>query len=256
MKVSIITVCYNSEATIREAIESVLSQTYTDIEYIIVDGASSDSTLSIVDEYQRKIAKVISEEDSGLYDAMNKGVLAATGDVLGILNSDDVYSGNTVISDIVQSFIENQHCDLVFGDVVFVKPNNLDIVVRYYRSRYFKPWKLRFGWMPPHPATFIRKSVYSSLGLYSLDYKISADYDLFVRMLLLRGLKYYRLDKTLVKMRTGGVSSSGLLSNVRLNLEIVRACRRNGVYTNVFFLLGKIPFKLVELIRKPKNLVV
>ncbi len=256
MKVSIITVCYNSEATIREAIESVLSQTYTDIEYIIVDGASSDSTLSIVDEYQRKIAKVISEEDSGLYDAMNKGVLAATGEVLGILNSDDVYSGNAVISDIVQSFIENQYSDLVFGDVVFVKPNNLDTVVRYYRSRYFKSWKLRFGWMPPHPATFIRKSVYSSVGLYALDYEISADFELFVRMLLLRRLKYYRLDKTLVKMRFGGVSSSGLLNIIRLNFEIVRACRRNGVYTNIFFLLGKIPFKLVELIRKPKNLVV
>jgi len=251
MKISIITVCYDSAATIRDTFGSVSSQTYHNIEYIVVDGGSADSTLEIAAKYSSIISRLISEPDNGLYDAMNKGIQAATGDVIGILNSDDLYESNTVISDVAASFAASPDSDIVFGDVVFVNQDKLDVITRHYRAGHFKAWKLRFGWMPPHPATFIKKSAYEKVGLYSLEYKISADYEMFVRMLLVSGLKLTRLDKVLVRMRSGGVSTSGFSSTIRLNKEIVKACRRNGVYTNVLMLLTKVPFKLFELVRKP-----
>lgn len=251
MNISIITVCYNSAATIRDTIESVLAQTYPNIEYLIVDGASTDNTLAIIGEYQDKITHVISEPDKGLYDAMNKGILAATGEVIGILNSDDIYENTHVIRDIAAHFAAHPLSDLIFGDVVFVKPDQLDTITRHYNAQYFKAWKLRFGWMPPHPATFIRKTAYQQTGLYSLNYKISADYEMFVRMLLVKRLTYTRINQVLVRMRAGGISSSGIRSNIRLNAEIVTACRTNGVYTNIALVLTKIPFKLFELTHKP-----
>lgn len=253
LKISIITVCYNSAATIRDTIESVLAQIYPNIEYIIVDGASTDNTLTIVGEYQDRITRVISEPDKGLYDAMNKGVLAATGEVIGILNSDDIYENTHVISDIAAQFAAQPYNDLIFGDIVFVKPDQLNTVTRYYNAHHFKAWKLRFGWMPPHPATFIRKTAYQKTGLYSLGYKISADYEMFVRMLLVKHLTYTRINKVLARMRVGGISSSGIRSNIRLNTEIVKACRTNGIYTNMVMLMTKVPFKLLELVRKPPN---
>lgn len=253
LKISIITVCYNSEATIRDTIESVLSQDYSDIEYIIVDGASKDGTMAIVNEYKDRIAKIVSEPDKGIYDAMNKGVSLATGDVVGILNSDDYYETSNVIEDVVQHFEQAPNSELVFGDVVFVQPENLQRVVRFYRSGHFKAWKLRFGWMPPHPATFIRKRAYERVGMYSLEYKISADFEMFVRLLLVYKLTFSKVDKVLVRMRAGGVSTSGVKSSIRLNSEIVRACRDNDVYTNLVFVLSKIPFKLIELLKKPSG---
>jgi glycosyltransferase involved in cell wall biosynthesis len=252
VKISIITVCYNSAATIRDTIDSVIAQTYPHIEYIIVDGASTDNTIAVIGEYQDKITCIISEPDKGLYDAMNKGILAATGEIIGILNSDDIYESTHIISYIATYFATHPHSDLIFGDVVFVKPDQLNTITRYYNAQHFKAWKLRFGWMPPHPATFIRKTAYQKVGLYSLDYKISADYELFVKMLLINCLKYTRINKVLVRMRTGGISSSGIIrSNIKLNIEIVKACRSNGIYTNLFFVLTKIPFKLLELFRRP-----
>jgi glycosyltransferase involved in cell wall biosynthesis len=253
MKVSIVTVCYNSEATIRDTIESVLAQSYADIEYIIVDGASSDRTMEIVDEYKDHIAKVVSEPDKGIYDAMNKGIKLATGDVVGILNSDDFYQGDSVIQDVAYQFAVCRDSDLVFGDVVFVAPQNLEKIIRYYRSSHFKPWKLRFGWMPAHPATFIKKRAYELVGPYSTDYKISSDYEMFVRLLLVHKLSFSIIDKVLVRMRTGGMSTAGIRSRLLLNQEIVKACRENRVYTNLFLVLLKIPFKLMEKIYKPSE---
>lgn len=253
MKISLITVCYNSAATIRDTLKSVLSQTYPDIEYIIVDGVSTDKTLEIIAEYQDNITHVISEPDKGLYDAMNKGILAATGDVIGIINSDDFYENNTVISRVVQCFAANPESDLVIGDMVYVNPKQLDRITRYYSTNHFRAWKLRFGWMPAHLATFIRRHAYQTAGLYSLDYKISADYEMFVRLLMVKRLKFTHLDEVMVRMRTGGISSSGIRSNIQLNTEIVKACRSNGIYTNIILVLTKIPFKLFELIRKPQK---
>lgn len=245
MKVSLITVCFNSEKTIRSTIESILSQKYHDIEYIIVDGASSDRTMEIVAEYGDRIAKVISEPDKGIYDAMNKGVRAATGDIVGILNSDDFYENDLVISDVVGVFDETG-VNIVFGDVVFVAPDNLHAIRRHYKAGHFKPWKLRFGWMPPHPGTFVTRALYSRSGLYRTDLKIAADYEIFVRWLMVNKASYKWIDKVLVRMRMGGASTAGIRSSVLLNQEIVRACKVNKVYTNLLFVLSKIPFKLLE----------
>lgn len=252
-KVSIITICYNSEKTIRHTIESVLSQDYPDVEYIVIDGCSNDNTIKIVNEYRNKIAKVVCEPDQGIYDAMNKGVANATGDIVGILNSDDFFENSFVISDVLKQFADNPSASLVFGDVVYVESSNIDRIKRFYSSVNFKAWKLRFGWMPPHPATFIKKAVYERVGIYSIDYKISSDYEYFVRMLLIHKLSYSRVDKVLVRMRVGGVSTSGIKSILLLNSEIVKACRRNGIYTNLFILSWKAPLKLLEVFKRPKN---
>lgn len=251
MKVSVITVCYNSEKTIRHTIESILSQNYQNIEYIIVDGKSSDGTMDIVAEYRDRIATIISEPDKGIYDAMNKGVKAATGDVVGILNSDDFYENDSVISDVVQVFIDKTEIDVVFGDVVFISAENLNAIRRHYNAKRFKPWKLRFGWMPPHPATFVKRSLYLRSGLYKTDFKIAADYEIFVRWLIVNKANYQWIDKILVRMRTGGASTSGIRSSILLNREIVRACRINKVSTNLLFVLSKIPFKLMEMLGRP-----
>lgn len=251
MRVSIITVCYNSEKTIRDTIESVLAQTYSNIEYIIIDGASSDSTLSIVNEYKDKITHVYSEPDKGIYDAMNKGIQLASGDVVGILNSDDFYESNDVIKSVVNCFKDSPQQDIIFGDVVIVNPDNLEKTIRHYRISHFKTWKLRFGWMPPHPASFIKLKAYKETGLYSLKYKIASDYDMFVRLLVINQFKFTYLNKILVRMRSGGISTSGIRSSILLNKEIVKVCRSNGIYTNIFLVLLKIPFKLLELIKLP-----
>jgi glycosyltransferase involved in cell wall biosynthesis len=219
----------------------------------VIDGGSKDGTQAIVESYGERISRFISEPDKGLYDAMNKGVALATGDVIGILNSDDFYEDSTSASSVVKAFERHSESDVVFGDVVFVNAPDLQKVTRFYRGNRFTPWKLRFGWMPPHPATFIRKSAYTKVGLYSLKYRISADYEFFVRLFMVQRLKYSYLDKVLVRMRSGGASTGGLKSSLKLNMEIVEACRANGVYTNLPLVLLKLPFKLYELRKRPKN---
>lgn len=250
MKVSIITVCYNSAATINDTITSVLSQDYKNIEYIVIDGGSSDATLDIINKYREQISVVISEPDKGIYDAMNKGIKNATGDIVGILNSDDFYETKDVITETVNNF--DVDTEIVFGDLIFVKPENIEKITRFYSLPRFKAWKLRFGWMPPHPATFIKKSVYDKYGLYKINYKISADYEVFVRFLLVNKVNFKHINKILVRMRDGGVSTSGLKSSLTLNKEIVKACEENGIYTNIFILMSKLPFKLFELLKRPK----
>ncbi len=251
MRVSIITVCYNSAATIEDTITSVLSQDYKNIEYIVIDGGSSDATLDIINKYREQISIVISEPDKGIYDAMNKGIKNATGDIVGILNSDDFYETQDVITEVVDNF--DVGTDMVFGDLIFVKPENIKKITRFYSLPHFKAWKLRFGWMPPHPATFIKKSVYDKYGLYKINYKISADYEVFVRFLLVNKVNFKHINKILVRMRDGGVSTSGLKSSLTLNKEIVKACKENGVYTNILILMSKLPFKLLELLKRPKT---
>lgn len=253
-KVSVITVCFNSDATIRDTLESVLSQSYRNIEHIIVDGGSKDSTMDIVAEYRESLGPVLSEPDNGLYDAMNKGIGLASGEIIGILNSDDFYERHDVIEAVATTFQRDSSLDLVFGDVVFVQPPDLETVSRYYRAGHFRPWKLRFGWMPPHPATFVKKAVYEKHGKYRLDMKISADYEMFVRWLSNAKLNYRWMNRVIVRMRAGGVSTGGLKSSLVLNKEIVRACKENGLYTNLFLVLTKIPFKLFELMRRPKRI--
>ncbi|MDR9425925.1 MAG: glycosyltransferase family 2 protein [Marinobacter sp.] len=250
-KVSIVTVCYNSAKTIADTLGSVRSQTYPNIEHIVVDGGSDDGTMDMVSDYRQSLGPVVSEPDKGLYDAMNKGIRMASGDIVGILNSDDFYENDEVVAAIVEAFQADQTLDIVFGDVVFVTPPDLKTVSRFYHAGHFRPWKLRFGWMPPHPATFVKKTVYEQYGEYRLDMKISADYEMFVRWLVKATLNYRWLDRVIVRMRAGGVSTGGIKSSLVLNQEIVRACRENNLYTNLLMVLTKIPFKLLELRKRP-----
>ncbi len=253
MKVSIITVCFNSEATIRDTIESVLAQKYSDIEYIVVDGQSTDKTMNILREYQGRIAKIISEPDKGIYDAMNKGVALAKGDVIGILNSDDFYRTDHSISEVVAEFQKSPTTDMVLGSVDFVNEHDLSHAVRYYKSTGFKPWKLRFGLMAPHPAAFIRHEAYKQVGTYKLNYKISADFDFFVRALLVYKLSFITVDKVWVRMRVGGVSTSGLQSYKVSTQEMLRSFKENERYTNFLFLLLRLPLKSLQLIKREKK---
>lgn len=252
MKISIITVSYKSATTIRDTIESVLSQTYSDnIEYIIIDGNSSDSTIDIVKECEPEFGgrlKWVSEPDKGLYDAMNKGIQMATGDIIGIINSDDFYHRKDIIEKIAEVFLRDASIQATFGDVRFVNPNNLNKTVRYYRSKNFSVNRFRFGFMPPHPTFFTYKQNFEKFGYYQTNYQIAADYELLVRFLYKSNLKYKYLDLDIMKMRTGGASTASIKSNIILNQEIVRACKENGIYTNMAILMLKYFVKIWELI--------
>lgn len=251
MKISIITVCFNSASTLQTAMDSVLGQTYPDIEYIVIDGGSRDGTKELLERYRVRLAVCISEPDEGIYDAINKGLSRATGDVVAILNSDDVYSHPDAVAQVVEAFKANPEADMVCGDIVFVDSTDLERVTRYYNVQHFEPWMLRFGWMPAHPGAFVKRHLYRKLQGYRKDYRISGDYEFFVRALLVHKAKLVKIAAVLVSMRSGGVSTSGLRSTLLLNQEIVRACRENGVYTNLALVLSKMPFKVLELVRRP-----
>ncbi len=221
----------------------MLAQKYPDIEYIVIDGGSTDGTLSILETNSDRIDHIVSESDKGIYDAMNKGLALATGDVIGILNSDDFYPHANVINEVVSAFEMSPSVDMVLGNVNFVSPGQLDRLVRHYSSYHFKPWKMRFGFMPAHPGAFIRCSAYEKVGSYKLGYKIGADFEWFVRAFLVEKLKYVKLNKTLVRMREGGVSTSGLKSYWIISKEVIRALSENGIYSNLFFVLIRLPIK-------------
>lgn len=248
MKISLITVSYNSAATIKDTIDSIRSQDYPDIEYIVVDGNSKDNTVEILKENASLIDRWISEPDKGIYDAMNKALKLATGEVVGILNSDDYYSSNQIISQVAAAF-QDPTTDAVFGDLVFVDPRNLKKVVRRYSSANWHPKKFALGFMPAHPTFFVRRKYYEQFGLFKTDYRIAADYELLIRLLYVHKLRYKYLPITMVNMRKGGVSSNGIKSNIILNNEIIRGCRENGISTNVFKVYPKYFIKLLELFR-------
>lgn len=249
MKISIITVVWNNKNTIRDAIDSVLNQTYKNIEYIIIDGASTDGTVEIVKSYDDKITKFISEPDKGLYDAMNKGISASSGEIVGILNSDDFYKDKFVVEKIVNEFNKTQ-CDSVYADLIYIKPDNIEKTVRYYDSSYFSPEKFAYGWMPAHPTFFVKKNIYEKYGVFKTDYKIAADYELLVRFLSKNKVTYSYIKEPIVKMRLGGASTSGIKSNYTLNKEIIRACKENDIYTNWIMILSKYPKKILGLFKK------
>ena len=247
MRVSVITVCFNSAATIRDTIESVLAQDYEDIEYIIIDGGSTDQPLQIISEYKHCISKFITEPDRGIYDAMNKGIRLASGDVVGMLNSDDVYTSQTAISELMEA-MNSSGADAVYADLIIVDPVRTDKVLRYYSSKHFNIAKFRYGWMPAHPTFFVKKSAYDVAGLFSTAFRIAADFDMLLRLLLIHGIRSVYYPKCVVKMRAGGMSTSGISSIILLNREIVRSCLDNGIYTNIFLVLLKIPRKVMEVI--------
>lgn len=247
MKVSLITVTYNSALTLQDTIDSVAKQDYPDIEYIVVDGRSKDGTVELIEKNQNTISHWISEPDSGLYDAMNKGIQLATGDIVGIINSDDFYHRSDSISQVVKAFKESQK-QCVYADIRFVKPGNLERTVRYYSSKKFNLNSFKWGYIPAHPTFFTYKENFEKLGLYRTDYRIAADFELLVRFLYKHKLSYYYLPLDLLKMRTGGLSTKSWKSNVIINQEDLRACKENGLKTNYFWLYSRYFRKMLEFI--------
>lgn len=249
MKITIITAAYNSEKTIRDTIESVLRQTYKDIEYLIVDGASTDNTMTIVKEYEPLFGgrmKSVSEPDNGIYDAMNKGIGMATGDVVGILNSDDFYTCDEVLANVAATMSDN-NIDAVYGDIHFVKHDDLRKMTRYYSSRPFHRSWMRLGFMPAHPSFYCRKDFYLKYGMFDCSYKVAADFENLLRLIFVGRIRTRYIPMDFVTMRTGGASTSGLRSHRQIISDHRRALRENGVYSNRFLLGLRYFYKVCEI---------
>lgn len=249
LKVSIITVCYNSSETIESTIRSVVSQNYTNIEYIVVDGLSSDSTLSIVEKYKNKIAKVISEKDNGIYDAINKGIAASTGDVVAILHADDFYTNENVIAAVVAVF-ESENVNAVYGDLQYVDRIDTTIIKRNWISGAYKKENFLKGWMPPHPSFFVTKECYNKFGLFNTDLKSAADYELMLRLLYKNNCSVNYIPQVLVKMRVGGKSNVSLINRIKANREDKKAWEMNGLEPGAFTFIQKPLSKLGQFFKK------
>lgn len=252
MKISIITVVWNNESTIEDAIQSVLSQTYQDIEYIIIDGASSDGTIDTIKKYENNIAHFISEPDKGIYDAMNKGIKLATGDVIGILNSDDVYFDQYIIEKVMNTFLE-ENVASVYGDLYYVKQDDLNTPVRYWKSSEYKKGSFTKGWHPPHPSFFVKREIYEKFGYFDLNMKVSADFELMLRFLEKNTISTAYLPETIVRMRVGGESNSSIKNIIKGNQNILKAFDKNGIKVNKFlYPIYRLTPKLIQLIKKGK----
>ena len=249
MKISIITATFNSEATIRDTIESVLSQTYLDIEYIIKDGGSKDGTIDICHQYEASFKgrmRIISAHDKGLYDAINIGIQSSTGEVVGILNSDDYFHRDDIISIINKTFEDNPEIEAVYGDATVVAQDNKSKTIRYTRAKRFRPWMFKIGLMPPHPSFYAKKGCFNKYGLYNPQFKIAADFDLMTRYMLVKKIKTKYIPLPVLTMRDGGMSTS--LANKRLlNREQVTSWRDNGLKQPGWFVYFKYPVRLLEL---------
>jgi glycosyltransferase involved in cell wall biosynthesis len=253
MKVSIITAVYNNVAYIQDAIESVLAQDYQNLEYVVIDGGSTDGTIEVIRQYENRIAVIVSEPDKGLYDALNKGVRKATGDVIGFLHADDMYASPHAISKMVEVF-QLQGCDTAYSDLLYVDATNTDKIVRYWQAAKYAADAFLKGWMPPHPTFFVKKTIYQQYGAYNTAMRISADYELMLRLLHRHHVSTAYLPEITVKMRVGGVSNASLLSRWRANMEDREAWKVNNLKPYFYTLYAKPFSKLVQYFKKPPML--
>lgn len=249
MKISVVTVSFNAAHTLGDTLDSVAAQTHAKVEHILVDGASKDGTLEVARRHGQHLARLISEPDRGIYDAMNKGLALATGEVVGFLNSDDIYADAEVLQR-VSMIMAKGGLDALFGDAEFVSPSRPDHPVRRYRSDRFSPGRIGWGWMPAHPALFLRRSVFEHFGHFRTDYRIAGDFELVARIFHGGTLRYRHVPEVLVRMRTGGISTGGWRNTLLLNREVLRACRENGISTNLPKILSKYPAKLLEFLHR------
>ena len=246
--ITVITVVFNGAETLRDTIESVMMQSYGNIEHIIVDGGSSDATVDILRQYDHVIDYWLSEKDGGIYDAMNKGISLCSGEYVGMLNSDDMFSDENALQDVADRF-GTAKVDAVFSCLNIVDKNSLKKILRKYRVAKLSSALLRIGVMPPHPTFYCKRSCYEEGGMYKTDYKIAADFEMLARLLIKEKIAWSFINKVTVTMRSGGLSNSGFMAAIQLNLEIIRACKENGLYTHWLFLALKLPIRLFELIR-------
>jgi glycosyltransferase involved in cell wall biosynthesis len=250
LKISIITITYNSENTVEDTIRSVVEQDFPDIEYIIVDGKSTDRTVDIINRYAARVDKFISEKDKGLYDALNKGIALATGDVVGMLHSDDVYADNNVISRVAQAFAISPEADAAYADLVFVDRNDTSKVLRTWKAGEYEKDAFVKGWMPPHPTFFLKRSAYEKYGGFNLDLKLSADYELMLRMIHKHKLRIKYLPETIVMMRMGGISNTSFFVKLKANMEDKMAWKVNDLKPGFLTTYRKPLKKLLQYFRK------
>ena len=257
MKVSVITVTYNNANTLAHTMQSVLTQTYANIEYIVIDGGSTDNTLQVIEQYKPLFGErliYVSEPDNGIYDAMNKGIKLSSGDVIGILNSDDFFTSNNVIETLVSSF--DNDIEAIYGDIHFVNPNNLNKTTRYYSGKLFRPWLVKYGCMPPHPSFYVRKSIYERFGNYNTNYKIASDFELIARLCYIHNIKTRYISVDMVTMRMGGISTKDSKTRLLILKESIEACKQLGIKTNALKVSCKYFIKSFEniFITKPKSI--
>jgi len=252
MKITIITVSFNAAETIADTLRSVSEQTYNDVEHILIDGASKDATMSVVREHGTHLAKCLSEPDRGIYDAMNKGIALATGDIIGFLNADDFYASKNSLGTIAAAF-SDPTVDACYGDLLYVSKDDTSKVVRYWRSCEYVKGAFRKGWCPPHPTFFVRRGVYEAHGDFSLDYKIAADIEIMYRLLEVKGITSAYLPETIIRMRTGGESNKSIGNIILQNREIVRFINRSGGarISVPSFVMHKLASRLKQFIVRP-----
>lgn len=249
MKISIITAVKNNAATIENCIASVLSQTYGEIEHIIIDGGSGDGTLEIIAKYKDKIARVDSGPDNGMYYALNKGIKLASGDIIGILHSDDFYAHNKIIENVADVF-KRENTDSCFGDLQYVSEKNPAKVIRYWKASPCVKEKFKYGWMLPHPTFFVKKSAYEKFGCFNTDFKISADYELMLRFLVKQGISAYYIPEVIVKMRMGGLSNRNFRNLFIKSYEDYKAWKVNNLKGNFSIILLKNLIKMPQFFRR------
>ena len=249
MKVSIITVCFNSAETIEDTIRSILSQDYKDIEYIVVDGGSTDGTLEIIKRYRHKIAKVISEPDNGIYDAMNKGFRSSNGSIVAALNGDDVYAGKSIVGRMVE-FIESKDLDAAYGDLIYVDRKNSNRVRRFWKAGQYRKNAFCYGWVLPHPTFFCRKEIYEKFGYFNDTLQIAADFELMLRLIEKHQIKIGYMEKVTVKMGTGG-KANVLRGMIQGNKEIIKSFRLNDLRLSPWFFVCKPITKISQLFARP-----
>lgn len=246
MKISIVTVSYNAEKTLGRTLDSVAQQTYPNVEHILIDGGSTDASMEVAAKSGKHLAISLSGPDKGIYDAMNKGLELATGDVVAFLNADDFYASDDILSQVAEK-MAMQQLDILTGNVAFFRSGSEDKIVRIYNSGRFKIEKLALGIMPAHPASFIRRDILVKAGGFKTNYRIAGDFELITRVLTHQKVMMAHLPKIFVKMQLGGISTSGWGARLLMNREIVRACAENGIRTNIFKILLRYPRKLLEL---------
>lgn len=238
MKISVVTVSYNSENTIEDTLRSVASQDYPEVEHILIDGASTDRTLEIANTFKKDIDQLVSEKDTGIYNAINKGIGITKGEIIGILNSDDIYANSEILSKVAKAF-ERYECDAVYGNLVYVDRFNKEKIIRKWIAGEYQEGKFLDGWMPPHPTFFLKKSCYQKYGMYFEKFKLSSDYELMLRMIHKHKIVVKYIPETLVKMSSGGLGNKNLWSKVRGNLEDRKAWKINGLRPGIFTLWRK-----------------
>ncbi len=252
MKFSIITATYNREKSIRRSIESTKQQTYKNLELIIIDGLSTDKTLSIVKPLLGDQDILISEKDDGIYEALNKGLEVASGDIIGFMHSDDFFYDNFVLENVAEEF-KKSDADIVYGDATFFKEGNINKMIRYYKSDSLSKQNLSWGKMPAHTAMFIKKSVYEKYNHFKTNYRICADYEFLCRISKNNSIKSIYTSNPYIKMQTGGISTGGIKNTIVLNREVLRACLENDIYTNIFMIFSKYPSKILQFLKKRNN---